>query len=257
MANFIALVDWARYERVMASSEAILNAARRAVLGLFDSIPSHVSVEMPEMDPHPATSDQRKRISDLRHCTILIAVLSLPAPAYYADLLLAHLRKSIKLLLGSRLASPVTLSSDLVDFAVYKLEKAINTEAEKLRQYAADRLAAAAAALRTSTGPSPKRRPSDEDELRLDGYAKFGFHTSHFRAHQCHVQVLLVEAFPSLLARGRRGWNRDGRDVRIPAAEYLGLDRLGRKASRDSSDAARTHTRRPQDVQEVMQVFRI
>ena len=72
-------------------------------------------------------------------------------------------------LLGSRLASPVVLPSNDVDLAVYKLEKAITTHQEKLRQLAADRLAAAAA-LRNSLGPSPKRRASDEDGLRANGY---------------------------------------------------------------------------------------
>ena len=67
------------------------------------------------MDPHPVTVDQRMCIFDL---------LSLPAPAYYTDLLLAGgLQNSTKLLLGSRATSPVTLSSDLVDFAVYKLRR--------------------------------------------------------------------------------------------------------------------------------------
>ena len=51
-------VDWATYERVMSSIEDLLNTALRALLGLFNDTPSHVSVEIPEDLPQPSALDR-------------------------------------------------------------------------------------------------------------------------------------------------------------------------------------------------------
>ncbi|KAI9068551.1 hypothetical protein FKP32DRAFT_1587585 [Trametes sanguinea] len=137
--------DWARYDRVVVAVEEILNTALRAILSLFPDTPSQVTIEIPEDVPQPGDLGRGY------------------ATGPFAEGLAKLLASSAEDLLGSKLSSPVAVHQDVVDDAVHRVESAIERQATKLRQLAAE------AALRASmSGPSPKRRASQED-LRLNG----------------------------------------------------------------------------------------
>ncbi|RPD53579.1 hypothetical protein L227DRAFT_581247 [Lentinus tigrinus ALCF2SS1-6] len=136
--------DWVRYDRVLSAIGEILNISLRAILSLFNDTPSHVSVEIPEDIQQPGITGRGY------------------ATGQFAEALAKLLLSSAQELVGSRFASPVVFPADNVDAAVQKVEMAISTQTQKLRQLAAD------AAFRSSMGPSPKRRASEED-LRLGG----------------------------------------------------------------------------------------
>ncbi|KAI8969536.1 SAC3/GANP/Nin1/mts3/eIF-3 p25 family-domain-containing protein [Trametes punicea] len=138
---------WARYDQVVVAVEEILNAALRAILGLFPDTPPHVTIEIPEDIPQPA---------DLgRGC----------ATGPFAEGLAKLLASSAQGVLGSRLLSSVSVYRNAIDSAIRDVENAIETQATRLRQ-----LAAEAALTASLVGPSPKRRASQED-LRLNGSA--------------------------------------------------------------------------------------
>ncbi|KAI0357231.1 hypothetical protein OH77DRAFT_1422786 [Trametes cingulata] len=136
--------NWSRYDRVVVAVEEIMNTALRLILGLFPDAPSRVTIEIPEDVPLPGNMGRGY------------------ATGPFAEGLAKHLASSAQELLGSKLSSPVTLPQDTVDEAVNNLETAIETQANRLRQLAAE------AALKASIGPSPKRRAS-QDDLRLNG----------------------------------------------------------------------------------------
>ncbi|KAH9938812.1 uncharacterized protein BXZ73DRAFT_89187 [Epithele typhae] len=136
-------LNWARYDLASSGIEDVLNIALRAILGLFNDTPSHVSVEIPEDLPQPAALGRAYATKD------------------YIEALSKLLTSSARELVGARL--PLSLPSDIIDFAASKLEKVINAHAEKLRQLVADQSAAAvAAATQKSWEPLPKRRSSNE-----------------------------------------------------------------------------------------------
>ncbi|KAI0631801.1 SAC3/GANP/Nin1/mts3/eIF-3 p25 family-domain-containing protein [Trametes polyzona] len=137
--------NWSRYDRVVVAVEEIMNSALRAILSLFPDSPPHVSVEIPEeLLPQPGELGRGYATSP------------------FAESLAKLVASSAQDILGNKLASPVTVPRDTLDAAVQDLENAIETQAKRLRQLAAD------AALKASLGPSPKRRASQED-LRLNG----------------------------------------------------------------------------------------
>ena len=119
----------------------ILNVALRAILGLFNDTPSHVSVEIPEDIQQPGITGRGY------------------ATGQFTEALAQLLSSSAQELVGSRFASPVVIPADDVDAAVQKVERVINTQKQKLRQLAAD------AAFRSSVRPSPKRRASEDGHL--------------------------------------------------------------------------------------------
>ncbi|TFK81944.1 hypothetical protein K466DRAFT_590907 [Polyporus arcularius HHB13444] len=131
--------DWVRYDRVLSAIGEILNVALRAILGLFSDTPSHVSVEIPEDIQQPGITGRGY------------------ATGQFAEALAQLLLSSAHELVGSRFASPMVFPVDDVDAAVQKVETAISTQTDKLRQLAAE------AAFRSSMGPSPKRHASQED----------------------------------------------------------------------------------------------
>ncbi|KAI0707481.1 SAC3/GANP/Nin1/mts3/eIF-3 p25 family-domain-containing protein [Cerioporus squamosus] len=131
--------DWVRYDRVLSAIGEILNVALRAILGLFHDTPSHVSVEIPEDIQQPGITGRGY------------------ATGQFAEALANLLLSSAQELVGSRFASPVVFPVDDVNAAVQKVETAISTQTDRLRQLAAD------AAFRSSMGPSPKRHASQED----------------------------------------------------------------------------------------------
>ncbi|KAI0739914.1 SAC3/GANP/Nin1/mts3/eIF-3 p25 family-domain-containing protein [Daedaleopsis nitida] len=136
--------DWARYDRVVVAIEEILNSALRAILGLFDDTPSHVSVEIPEEIQQPGIMGRGY------------------ATGQFTDALARLLLSSAQELIGTRLATPIVLSKEVLDTAVAAVRRTIDTHTEKLRQHAAE------AALRASLRPSPKR-PASDDDLRCNG----------------------------------------------------------------------------------------
>ncbi|KAI0660057.1 SAC3/GANP/Nin1/mts3/eIF-3 p25 family-domain-containing protein [Cubamyces menziesii] len=137
--------NWTRYDRVMAATEEILNAALRTILGLFPDTPSHVTIEIPEDVPQPGEMGRGY------------------ATGPFAEGLAKLLATSAQEVLGSKVSSSITLPRDAVDAAVRDVESAIELRVTRLRQLAADE------ALKASfVGPSPKRRAS-QDDLRLNG----------------------------------------------------------------------------------------
>ncbi|OJT13249.1 SAC3 family protein 1 [Trametes pubescens] len=141
--------NWTRYDRVVVAIEEILNTALRTILSLFPGVPSRVSIEIPEDLQQPGEMGRGYTTG--------------PFAAGLSNLLAASAQE----VLGNKLASPVTLQRDALDSAVQDLENVIETQANRLRQLAAE------AALKASTiGPSPKRRASQED-LRLNGSLSF------------------------------------------------------------------------------------
>ncbi|CDO70164.1 hypothetical protein BN946_scf185009.g15 [Trametes cinnabarina] len=137
--------DWTRYDRVVVAVEEILNAALRAIMSLFPDTPSHVTIEIPEDLPQPGELGRGY------------------ATGPFAEGLATLLASSAEEVLGTQLSSSVSVSRDALDNAIHAVESSIDTQSTKLRQLAAE------AALRASlSGPSPKRRASQED-LRLNG----------------------------------------------------------------------------------------
>ncbi|KAI0327861.1 hypothetical protein GY45DRAFT_1436605 [Cubamyces sp. BRFM 1775] len=137
--------NWIRYDRVIAATEEILNAALQTILDLFPDTPSHVTIEIPEDVPQPGEMGRGY------------------ATGPFAEGLAKLLASSAQEVLGSKTSSPIVLSRGTVDAAVRNVESAIELRVTRLRQLAADE------ALRASfVGPSPKRRAS-QDDLRLNG----------------------------------------------------------------------------------------
>ncbi|EIW53027.1 uncharacterized protein TRAVEDRAFT_155881 [Trametes versicolor FP-101664 SS1] len=141
--------NWTRYDRVVVAVEEILNTALKTILSLFPGVPSHVSIEIPEDLQQPGEMGRGYSTGP------------------FAEGLSNLLATSAQAVLGNKLASPVTLQREALDSAVQDLEDVIETQANRLRQ-----LAAEAALKASSIGPSPKRRASQED-LRLNGSLSF------------------------------------------------------------------------------------
>ncbi|KAH9896060.1 SAC3/GANP/Nin1/mts3/eIF-3 p25 family-domain-containing protein [Cubamyces lactineus] len=137
--------SWTRYDRVIAATEEILNAALRTILGLFPDTPSHVTIEIPEDVPQPGEMGRGY------------------ATGPFAEGLAKLLATSAQEVLGNRISSSIVLPRDSVNAAVRDVESAIELRVTRLRQLAADETLKA-----SFIGPSPKRRASQGD-LRLNG----------------------------------------------------------------------------------------